>query len=206
MERDYGKEIDEINVGLREIKDILAEIIKSPREPKQRTDGQPLKFIEPMRHMHPDSRLSEMMEELCVKADEESNTGLITYLGVYSSGNHQSNWINNQVNTDNLLELIESNVASKVLACIGNNDRLNMLLALLRAPRTVAQLVEECDYNTTGQVYHHLRPLLATNLVKEDDNNRGNYMIPPHRISGIIMLLAGINDLVDTKYSQGDWE
>ena len=101
---------------------------------------------------------------------------------------------------------IESNAAAKVLTCIGNNDRLNMLLALLRIPRTAAQLVEECGYNTTGQVYHHLKPLLAADLVKEDDKNRGCYVIQPHRVQGIIMLLAGISDMLDTSYTQGDWE
>jgi len=62
------------------------------------------------------------MENLCKKADEDGNTGAITYLGVFGSGGNQSNWINNEVDTDRLLALIESNAAAKVLACIGNND------------------------------------------------------------------------------------
>jgi DNA gyrase subunit B len=81
-----------------------------------------------------------------------------------------------------------------------------MLLALLRSPRTAAQLVEQCGYNTTGQVYHHLKPLLAADLVKEDDKNRGSYFIQPHRVQGIIMLLAGISDMLDPQYTQGNWE
>ena len=159
-----------------------------------------------MRNMHPDKRLSEMMEELCEKVDSDGNTGSIIYMGVFASGSRQSNWIRNQVDTDSLLELIESNTAAKVLSCIGNNDRLNMLLALLRSPKTAAQLVEQCGYNTTGQVYHHLKPLLAADLVKEDDNNRGSYVIQPHRVQGIIMLLAGISDMLDPQYTQGNWE
>ncbi|MCL2409744.1 MAG: ArsR family transcriptional regulator [Oscillospiraceae bacterium] len=204
MDRDYGKEIDGINVQLDEIKALLMEFTK---QPQKKVGVKLLKNIEPMRNMHPDKRLSELQEELCEKADEDENTGYITYLGVFSSGGRQSNWVSNQVNADRLLELIESNVAAKVLACIGNNDRLNMLLALLRAPRTVAQLVEECGYNTTGQVYHHLKPLLAADLVKEDEQHgRGSYVIQPHRVQGVIMLLAGISDMLDTKYTQGDWD
>jgi DNA gyrase subunit B len=159
-----------------------------------------------MRNMHPDKRISELMDELCEKTDNNGNTGFVTYLGVYASGGRQSNWVSNQVDADKLLELIESNVAAKVLACIGNNDRLNMLLSLLRAPRTAAQLVDECGYNTTGQVYHHLKPLLAADLIKEDDNSRGCYIVQPHRVQGVIMLLAGISDMLDTKYTQGNWE
>jgi len=203
MERDYGKEIDGLREQLDEVKNLLMEVTK---QPKKWDEPKPLKRIEPMRNMHPDRRLSEMMEELCDKADEDGSTGVITYLGVFSSGDRQSNWISNQVETNNLLKLIESNIAAKVLACVGNNDRLNMLLAILRAPRTAAQLVEQCGYNTTGQVYHHLKPLLAADLVKEDDQNRGSYVIQPHRVQGIIMLLSGISDMLDTKYTQGNWE
>ena len=203
MERDYGKEIDGLREQLDEIKSLIAEFTK-PAQKKVKAES--LKSIHPMRNMHPDKRLSEMMEELCEKVDSDGNTGSIIYMGVFASGSRQSNWIRNQVDTDGLLELIESNAATKVLSCIGNNDRLNMLLALLRSPRTAAQLVEQCGYNTTGQVYHHLKPLLAADLVKEDDNNRGSYVILPHRVQGIIMLLAGISDMLDPQFTQGSWE
>lgn len=199
MDRDFGKEIDGLRDQLDEIRNFMMEFSKQPQK-------EPFKNIHPMRNMHPDKRLSELMDELCEKVDDDGNTGAITYLGVYSSGGRQSNWIRNQIDTDSLLKLIESNTAAKVLTCIGNNDRLNMLLALLRSSRTAAQLVEQCGYNTTGQVYHHLKPLLAADLVKEDDNNRGCYVIQPHRVQGIIMLLAGISDMLDPKYTQGNWE
>ena len=166
----------------------------------------PLRHIEPMRNMHADNRLSTLHEELCEKADRNESTGCITHLGVFASGGRQSNWVKHEVNTDALLALIESNAAAKVLACIGSNERLNLLLALLREPRSAANLVEDCGYNTTGQVYHHLRPLLAADLVVEDAHARGKYCVQPHRVSGIIMLLAGISDMLDTKYSQGKWD
>ena len=72
---------------------------------------------------------------------------------------------------------------------------------------TVAQLVEECGYNSTGQVYHHLKPLIAANLVAEDEHGdvKGRYIVVPHRVQGIIMLLAGISDMLDPQYTQGDW-
>ena len=64
---------------------------------------------------------------------------------------------------------------------------------------TVAMLVEKCGFNSTGQVYHHLKPLIAADLVFEvEQGDRGVYAVKPHRVQGIIMLLAGISDLVDT--------
>ena len=203
MERDYGKEIDGLREQMDDIKTLLTGLTGKP---ENHDITKPNRNIEPLRNMHPDKRLSQMMEELCTKADEDGGTGTITYMGVFASGNRQSNWIRNQVDTDSLLNLIENKSAAKVLACIGNNDRLNMLLAILRSSKTAAQLVEQCGYNTTGQVYHHLKPLLAADLVKEDDIVRGSYIIQPHRVQGIIMLLAGISDMLDPEYTQGSWE
>ena len=188
MERDYGKEID----ALRQQLDALT------RQSKVR----PLK----KRQLPPgDKRLADIMAELGERANESGGSGAVAYTGVFASGERQSNWIR-ETDTDSLLVLIESNAAAKVLACIGNNDRMNMLLALLRAPKTAAQLVEQCGYNSTGQVYHHLKPLLAADLVAEDGQSRGSYVIQPHRVQGIIMLLAGISDMLDPKYTQGSWE
>ncbi len=203
MNRDYGKEID----GLKEQIEMLKDLLSNYRnDANQEKENKPLKNIDRMDNMHPDKRLAELMKELCEKADQRDSTGAITYLGVYSSGGRQSNWIRNQVDTNNLLKLIESNTATKVLACIGNNDRLKIMLAILRGPKTVAHLVEECGYNTTGQVYHHLKPLLAADIIKEEGSSRGVYAIQPHRVQGILMLLAGISDLYDPKYTQGNWE
>ena len=203
MDRDYGKEIDGINMQLDEIKQLLLGATNKPHI-KGIITREVLDTIPTFENA--DKRIKELMEGLQEQVNNDGGTGAITYFGFFNSGGMGSFWISEKVKVDNLLKLIESNAAAKVLTCIGNNDRLNMLLALLRIPRTAAQLVEECGYNTTGQVYHHLKPLLAADLVKEDNKNRGSYIIQPHRVQGVIMLLAGISDMLDTKYTQGDWE
>ena len=182
MERDYGREIDELRGMIAQ----LAQQNKTVKVPPNSN----------MRRMTNDKHLTKQMRELC----KQGGTGAVSCMGVFSSGGRQSNWIREKIDTDNLLALIESNVAAKALDCIGNNDRLNMLLALLRAPKTVTQLVEYCGFNTTGQVYHHLKPLLAADVVAEDSEKRGCYVVLPHRVQGIIMVLAGISDLVDAQY------
>ena len=105
-----------------------------------------------------------------------------------------------------MLSLIESGVAGKVLACIGNSKRLAMLLEILRGPKTVASLIEKCGFGSTGQAYHHMKPLLAADIVVEDEQQKGVYVIQPHKVQGVIMLLAGISDMVDETYTQGTWE
>jgi Uncharacterized protein conserved in bacteria len=134
-------------------------------------------------------------------------TGTVSYQGTFESGERKSTWVQNEVGADELLRLIENRMAEKVLSCIGSNDRLNLLLALLREPMTVAAIVEKCGYNSTGQVYHHLKPLIAADLIAEDKYAaKGTYCVQPHRVQGIIMLLAGIHDMLDVKHSQGNWE
>ncbi|MDR1669401.1 MAG: DUF2087 domain-containing protein [Oscillospiraceae bacterium] len=201
MPRDFGREIDELKRQIDELARLFAG--KQP-EPKEKPEyaGE----VKKMEKMHPDPAIMSILDRLEDTCGESGDTGRITYLGVFTSGGRQSNWVQNGVSADELLKLIEDNTAEKVLRCIGSSDRLNILLALLKQPMTVAALVERHGYNTTGQVYHHLKPLLAADLITEDKNAaKGTYFVNPHRVQGIIMLLAGIHDLVDVRYTKGDW-
>ena len=113
MERNYDKEIDALKKQIEniqntivpqldELRTIMIELL--PNKPST----EKLKRVHVMHGMHPDSRLSEQMEDLCYKTEEKGVSGLVTYLGVYNSGGRQSNWIRNSVPADELLSLIES--------------------------------------------------------------------------------------------------
>lgn len=159
-----------------------------------------------MRNEQSNPESNRIMDSLLEISEKENRTGSVTCMGVFRSSGRQSQWITESRNTDDLLALIEIKLASAVLQCIGNSDRLNLLLTLLRTPMTVASLVEKCGFNTTGQAYHHLKPLIAADLVYEvEQGERGVYAVRPHRVQGIIMLLAGIADLTDPRYSRGNW-
>jgi len=210
LERDFGAEIDSLRNEMNEIKKLLQEfIIQSVNAGTKENTAEPKKAparIHKMKGMHPDPNIMNILNSLENTCEQTKQSGAITYLGVYESSGRQSTWIRNKVNTDDLLALIENGMAEKVLSCIGNGDRLNILLHILKKPMTVAQIVEECGYNSTGQVYHHLKPLIASDLVTEDVKNsgRGVYIVQPHKVQGIIMLLAGISDMLDLKYTQTD--
>ena len=209
MERDYGKEIDQLKEQVEALVKLLSEKQQKAAPPEDEptedapSENQKSGDVYIMRDMHPDPHLSALMEDLCVKAGEKNTSGLMSYLGVYRTGGNQSNWIRHEVPVEDLFSLVESGVAEKVLACIGSANRLALLLEILRGPKTVAELVEKCGFTSTGQVYHHLKPLLAADLFDEE---KGRYKIKPHRVQGIIMLLAGISDMVDETYTQGAWE
>lgn len=211
MERNYGKEIDALREQMENIQNMVSPQLDELRAMMMellpnKSSAEKLKKTYVMQGMHPDSRLSALMEEMCHKTEEKGGSGYVTYLGLYGSGGRQSNWIRSSFPTDELLSLIESGIAGKVLACIGNPNRLELLLEILRGPKTVASLVEKCGFGSTGQVYHHMKPLLAADIVAEDEKQKGVYVIRPHKVQGIIMLLAGISDMVDETYTQGTWE
>lgn len=204
MERDYGRELDELKEELRQLKELV--LMSKPLAPDADEKAHAkVGHVEKMGMMCPDPSVCDILDKLENSCGDTGDSGRITYVGVFASGGRQSTWIRNGVSADSLLKLIENKTAEKVLAGIGNNDRLNILLAILKKPMTVAQLVEEYGYNSTGQVYHHLKPLIAADLVAEDSRNKGYYIVVPHRVQGIIMLLAGIGDIIDPEFTEGAW-
>ena len=200
MERNYEQEIDLLKKEIEAIKNLLM-----LNQTTQETSIKPTPSLQQDPNIDPN--LKEVLHDLEAYCNQNRISGAVTYIGTFGSGGRQSTWISNKVKVDDLFALIEDRLAEKVLACIGNADRLNILLSILKKPMTVAKLVEECGFNSTGQVYHHLKPLIAADLVIEDpqSENRGVYIIQPHRVQGIIMLLAGISDLLDTQFTQGNW-
>ena len=155
------------------------------------------------------NKLRDDVSQFC---QYSNHLGTIATVGYFDAGAHAggeaSQWWSITADADDLLNLIVNRTAEKVLTCIGNNDRLNLLLALLRKPNTVAGLVENFGYSSSGQVYHHLRPLLAADLVFEDKDSdvKGTYRVRPHRVQGIIILLEGIYYLTCTEFTKGDWD
>lgn len=192
MDRDFGAELDEIKAELKKLKEFYMRSSSKAEE-----GGKNWKRVEPIRNMHPDSRLSGMMTEMCTHAEESGASGLVTYMGVFSSGGRQANWIKNEVNADDLLRAVEDRTPERVLACVGSNERLNILIALLKKPMTVAEIVKKCGFGSTGQAYHHMKPLLAAGIIAEGEEGAGKgvYVVRFDKVRGVIMLLAGICEL-----------
>lgn len=192
MDRDFSAELDEIKAELKKLKEFYMRSSSKAEE-----GGKNWKRVEPIRNMHPDSRLSGMMTEMCTHAEESGASGLVTYMGVFSSGGRQANWIKNEVNADDLLRAVEDRTPERVLACVGSNERLNILIALLKKPMTVAEIVKKCGFGSTGQAYHHMKPLLSAGIIAdgEEGAGKGVYVVRFDKVRGIIMLLAGICEL-----------
>jgi hypothetical protein len=74
------------------------------------------------------------------------------------------------------------------LAALGHRMRLLLLWAVLAGRRTVAELEGLETLGTTGQLYHHLRQLVAAGWLKTA--GRGRYAVPAERVVPLLVVLA----------------
>ncbi|NJP68876.1 winged helix-turn-helix transcriptional regulator [Streptomyces sp. ventii] len=86
--------------------------------------------------------------------------------------------------------LLESDWTSlaDTVAALGQPVRLRLIQGLLAGRSTVAELVELDGVGTTGQIYHHLRQLVAAGWLQAA--GRGRYEVPPHRLVPLLVTLG----------------
>lgn len=86
-----------------------------------------------------------------------------------------------------LLEM-DWSVVSDVLTALGQPVRLAILQQVLSGVQTVAQLGAVEGFGTSGQLYHHLRQLVAAGWLRTA--GRGHYEVPPARVVSLLVVLA----------------
>ncbi|UHA71827.1 ATP-binding protein [Paenibacillus sp. 481] len=134
----------------------------------------------------------EIKVEQDFKVDEAVRA--VFYSGQYEVQGQPFRWLPQKRNTDDLLGL-NSEKVSKVLTALAHKQRLDILRALLGQALTGAELVEQLNMGTTGQLYHHLKALLSSDLIVQQG---GRYTVPNHRTFPLLVLLAAVSDLLDT--------
>lgn len=82
--------------------------------------------------------------------------------------------------------------AGRVLASLGNPARLELVLALLEAPRSAQELGALLSEGSTGQLYHHLRELQSVGLLLQP--KRGVYGLAPNAAVPLLVVLAAAID------------
>ncbi len=201
MERDYGAELDEIRRDLQVIRQQLAQ---SAADHDDRPDiGAPVGKVYRAPGLAQDKALNQVQRRLETECGQSGDSGRIAYAGVFTNGENQSTWSRESVSADGLLRLAGTPAADRVMRALGGPE-LTMLTAMLKGSRSVSQLVEDCGFGTTGQAYHHLKALLAADLVQEEPSApRGRYRVIPHRVQGVLMVLCGVADLLSAPGPEG---
>lgn len=83
--------------------------------------------------------------------------------------------------------------ASPVLAALGHPARLRLLRAVLGGQIRNADLSGLEGVGSTGQLYHHLRELVAAGWLKPA--GRGSHRLPPERTVPLLIILAATEAL-----------
>jgi Bacterial regulatory protein, arsR family. len=198
MERDYGREIDELRSSINEMMNLIRNELRAEAEAKIETKTETI--IEEVKNQTPQDR--EQNDHLMAIADKyaeqyrESGGGKLAVVGSWTSVNHQSDrtsitWSSDGLDINELLDTIKHPKIEDILVCIGSSTKLSILLALINKPMSVSQLVEECKFGSTGQVYHHLQPLISSGMVKESED-RGYYSVEGGTFIGLVEVFAGM--------------
>jgi hypothetical protein len=77
---------------------------------------------------------------------------------------------------------------SAVVGALGHPIRLRLLQQVLTGTRSAAELQADDRLGTTGQLYHHLRQLVAAGWLHQ--TTRGHYAVPAERVVPLLVLLV----------------
>jgi hypothetical protein len=89
--------------------------------------------------------------------------------------------------TGELLELDWTQLGDTI-GTLGHPVRLHLLHRILCGARTVAELGDDEGLGSTGQLYHHLRQLVAAGWL--EPRGRGRYAVPGSRVVPLLVVLA----------------
>lgn len=95
------------------------------------------------------------------------------------------------VDTDDALDA-DWDERAGALAALGHPVRLALLQYVLLGVRTTAELAEVADVNTTGQLHHHLKDLVAARWLRSP--SRGHYEIPVDRVIPLLAIVEAARD------------
>jgi DNA-binding HxlR family transcriptional regulator len=140
----------------------------------------------------PDLGLIDALTELSEPdADPDLPAGAVTYAGVARLGSARVAWQMTH-SVPELLALDDAAIARQ-LAAIASPVRLRILRELAGGPLQTHELQARLDEPSAGQLYHHLRELLATGLVNQP--RRSVYEVPDRAVIPILTLIACAGDL-----------
>lgn len=126
-----------------------------------------------------------------VNVDPTADEATATYAGTGSFANRTVAWKITRT-WDDILDHAGTD-ASAVFAALANPTRIRIISQLLTGDLTTATLAERLDQPSTGQLFHHLKELLAAGIIHQPE--RATYSIHHHHVVPLLTLLSATTDL-----------
>jgi DNA gyrase subunit B len=175
--RDYGAELDAMQVQLNKLQQLMESISSN-------------------KGVLSSGAITKSNVQQEQKQHSEEDRGGVYYSGQFHNGQSHYRWEPQERGVDQLLKL-DGDKAAKILAALGHEMRLDILRTVLQEPLTGPELVERLNMGTTGQLYHHLKALAGADLLVQEERG-GKYAIPGHRVLPLLLLFAATSDFMDT--------
>jgi hypothetical protein len=123
-----------------------------------------------------------------LKAQLPEPGGVLFTGAVTLADGHRAEW-QQGFTTDQVLDAFGAEAASE-LSALAHPVRLLIMREVLDGQRTTAQLGAHEQLGTSGQVYHHLRQLVAAGWLRT--TMRGVYRVPTERVVPLLTILAAV--------------
>lgn len=133
---------------------------------------------------------------LIQESEEESLFTSISYRGTITTDEGRRKW---RPASKTLGEVLapDSGSLANILSSLGHKQRIEIIKSLLQEPKNAAELVKELGMGTTGQLYHHMKPLLHASIIEQKERG-GSYSIAGDKILPILLQLAGAAEMFES--------
>lgn len=116
--------------------------------------------------------------------------GAVLFTGTVTlAGDERYEWQEGRL-TDALLGRDWSELAQG-LDALAHPVRLALVQAVVSGTRTTSELAEDERFGTSGQLYHHMRQLVAAGWLKQ--TGRGHYAVPVERMLPLLVIVMGVD-------------
>lgn len=121
----------------------------------------------------------------------EAGEGTVTYSGSGPWGDSTVAWNVTRRWPDLTTSPFEG--PARVLATLAHPNRLRIVAELVGGETTTAELVARLGFATTGQLFHHLKELLAVGIVHQP--RRGAYALRAQHVVALLAVISTATDL-----------
>ena len=132
------------------------------------------------------SIVRSLVSELAAFDEGAVESGTVLYAGAGTAAAGVVAWQMDRSWTE--LTELEPGPIARLLAALGNAQRVQLVQALIHAPATTAELSGRLDEPSTGQLFHHLKELLAAGVVYQP--HRGTYAIRQQHIVPLLTVIS----------------
>lgn len=122
---------------------------------------------------------------------EAPEHGRVVYSGIGPWQDRSVAWQMERTWTEVLA--VDSDAIARVLAALASPTRIRIVKALIGGPAGTGDLAERVDAGTTGQLFHHLKELLAVGIVHQPQ--RGVYELRPQHALPFLTIASASMDL-----------